>query len=142
VSDPSRDHLAAIQYLLEDSTPYPVYAGEVTAPDSELQLPYLVIWAAPASRLTVTLAGYGGEAHAKFQVTVVGRDIAETLAAADRCTAALHRKHPLIEGRNTSLISHLPGGPDIPRRDETVRINGRPVFSVPVFFSFTSTPQE
>lgn len=122
-------HAEAIAALLEP-LPYPVHMGEVTDDDA-LVLPYVVLWPPPASRQTVTLNGYGGEATTTTQVTASGRDVREVITCLDRVSAALHRQRPTIAGRRCGLITQVPGaaGPPQPERDEQVRTeSGRPIF--------------
>lgn len=129
-SDIGWAHAAAIAALLEP-LPYPVYMGEVTDADDALTYPYVVIWPPPATRQTVTLAGYGGEATTTTQITASGRNVREVITALDRVSAALHRKRPTIVGRRCGLITQVEGaaGPPQPDRDEQVRTeDGRPVF--------------
>jgi hypothetical protein len=137
-------HADAIKAMVEAATDYPIFMGEVTAPDDQLEYPYLILWPPPASRPTTTLAGYGGEATTRTQITAAGRDVREVLAALDRVGAALHRRRPTIPGRRCGLITQTPEIPDPPQpdRDETARTlpDGRPVFISFLQFSLFSAP--
>lgn len=135
-------HAQAIHGLLVGATPYPVYLGEVTTPDEEIEYPYLVAWPPPATRPTITLAGYGGEATTTTQVTASGRDVRETITAMDRASAALHRRRPVIAGRKCGLIRHLPdaAGPPQPTRDPQLYTPARPVFFTFAQFALMSSP--
>ena len=142
-------HAEAIAALLEP-LPYDIYIGEVTGSDpgsdepDELVLPYLVLWPPPATRPTITLNGYGGEASTVTQITAAGRDVREVLAALDRASARLHRRRPIIPGRRCGLISFVEGAavPPQPERDEQVRTpEGRPVFFSFLQFSLYSSPR-
>lgn len=111
--------------------PYVVYVGEVTDVDAGLAFPYLVLWPPPATRPTVTLAGYGGEATTVTQLTAAGTSPRETITALDRASARLHRVRPAIPGRRCSPITHTEGaaGPPQPRLDPQARTpDGRPIF--------------
>lgn len=127
-------HADALKVLLDGGTTYPVYVGEVTASDDELEWPYLVLWPPPANRPVSTMAGYVGDATTVIQVTAAGRTIREVLAALDRASAALHRRRPTIPGRRCELISQVPGVPPAPQPDkeEAARIND----GLPIYFSF------
>lgn len=128
-------HAEGIAALLAD-LPYQVFIGEVTGdPDeplpADVELPYLVLWPPPATRQTVTLAGYGGEATTTTQITAAGRDPREAITALDRASARLHRRRPVIPGRRCSLIRQVEGaaGSPQPERDDQARTaDGRPVF--------------
>ena len=134
-------HADAIHTILGTVTPYPVYIGEVTTPDDELEYPYLVCWPPPATRPTTTLNGYGGEATTTTQVTAAGRDVREVITALDRATAALHRKRPVIAGRRCGLLSQVPAAePPQPIRDDTVSTPERPVFYSFIQVSLFSAP--
>jgi hypothetical protein len=136
-------HADAIGGMLETVTSYPVYIGEVTADDDELEYPYLVLWPPPATRPTTTLAGYGGEATTTTQITAAGRDAREVITALDRASAALHRRRPVIAGRRCSLISQVPAvEPPQPERDPDVSTPERPVFFSFIQVSLTSSPVE
>lgn len=137
-------HADAIRALLDAATAYDSYVGEVTAADDDLTYPHYIIWPPPSSRPRTTLNGYGGEATTRTQVTAVGRDVREVLAALDRAGAALHRKRPVISGRRCGLITQTPEIPDPPQPDrtETARTlpDGRPVFVSFLQFSLFSAP--
>lgn len=128
VADPAVDHANAIHGLLDAALTYTVYLGEVTGPDGELTFPYIVAWPPPPDRPTLTLAGYGGEITTTTQVSAVGRDVTETIAAMGRASEALHRVRPTIAGRRCGLITQVPQQMPPPRPDERVRVNGRPVY--------------
>ncbi|MEU8158043.1 hypothetical protein AB0B94_30690 [Micromonospora sp. NPDC048986] len=138
-------HAEGIAALL-DPLPYPVYIGEITAEDDELEYPYVVLWPPPADRLTITMAGYGGEGTTTTQITAAGRSTREVISALDRVGAALHRRRPTIPGRVCGLITQPLGAGNIPdpQRDEQVSTPERPIFYsfVRVTFNSSAAPQE
>jgi hypothetical protein len=140
VTDPSRLLAAALADLLA-SAGYPVEVGEVTTPDDELTYPYLVLWPPPVVRGPTSLDATSDQQDVTFQVTAVGRDEDETLAAADRAADALVDQVPTIAGRTFNQIQQeplsQPPRPDPGGRDPQTR---RPVFVVPVMFSTWSVP--
>lgn len=132
-------HAQALADMLEP-LPYTVFIGEVDD-DSALEYPYLVLWPPPVARLTITLAGYGGEAITTTQITAAGRDIREVLAALDRTAGLLHRRRPHIPGRRCGLIRQQPEVPDAPQRDPQVTTTaGRPIYFGFLMFTFSSSP--
>lgn len=142
-------HAEAIQAMLEAVTPYPVYIGEVTAPDPDsgepdaLEYPYLVIWPPPGTRPVITLNGYGGEATTTTQITAAGTSVREVITALDRASAALHRRRPVIAGRRCGLISQVPADePPQPQRDPAVSTPKRPIFFSYIQVSLFSAPTE
>ncbi len=129
--------------MLETTTPYTVYIGEVDAENDEVEYPHLVCWPPPAVRPSITLAGYGGEATTTTQITAAGRDVREVITALDRASAALHRRRPVIAGRRCSLITQVPAAePPQPERDPDVSTPERPVFYSFIHVSLFSSPQE
>lgn len=139
-------HAEAIRDLL-DALPYPVHVGEVTA-DTDGQAPhtpaypYLVVWPPPATRPTVTLNGYGGEATTTTQVTAAGLTAREAITALDRASAALHRKQPTIPGRRCTPITHVAGAGDgQPEQDNQAPVGGRPVYVTFAQFTLHSSPR-
>jgi hypothetical protein len=139
VADPAVDHAAALHGMLTAAVEYTVYLGEVTDPDDALTLPYLVVWPPPPERPTLTLGGYGGEITTTTQVTAVGRDVIETIAAMGRASFALHGQRPVIPGRECGLIGQVPGQLPTPRPDERVRVDGRPVYVTFALFRLMSS---
>ncbi|HEY0697189.1 MAG TPA: hypothetical protein VGD43_05200 [Micromonospora sp.] len=128
-------HAQALADMLAD-LPYTVHVGEVT----DDTLPYIVLWPPPATRPTITLAGYGGEATTATQITAAGASVREVLAALDRVAARLHRRRPTIPGRRCGLVTQVEGAatPPQPGRDEQVSTPDRPVFSSFLQFSLFS----
>lgn len=138
--DPSRALAAAVATLLAP-TGYLVEVGEVATADADLTYPYLVVWPPPVNRSATALDAASTQQDVTFQVTAVGRDIDETLAAADRAAAALVDKVPVVAGRLFNLVQQVPLNqaplPDPTSRDPATQ---RPVFIVPVMFSTWSVP--
>lgn len=138
--DPSRALAAAVATLLAP-TGYLVEVGEVVTADADLTYPYLVVWPPPVNRSATGLDATSTQQDVTFQVTAVGRDIDETLAAADRAAAALVDRVPVVAGRLFNQVQQVPLNqaplPDPTSRDPATQ---RPVFSVPVMFSTWSVP--
>lgn len=141
-SDVGRAHANAIHAMLAGAVTYGVYLGRPNIPDTALEWPYLIVWPPPASRPTVTMAGYGGEATTTTQVTAAGRNVDETITAIDRASAALHRQRPTIVGRRCGLISQLPDvpGPPSPDRDDQTGTPDYNVYTTFAQFSLYSAP--
>lgn len=140
--DPSRAHAAAIHDLATAGVPadWQTHLGEVTVPDADLTYPHLIVWPPPATRPVTTLAGYAGEITTTTQVTAVGRTHDEVLAALDRVGQALHRRRPVIDGRECGLITHVASGA-VPQRSESLRTpEGRPTWYSFALFSLFSSP--
>jgi hypothetical protein len=139
--DPSRAIAEAVKTLLTATTGYTVGLGEVPTPDGQLTYPYLVVWPPPVTRSTNALDSISTQHDMTWQVTAVGRDETETLAAADRATAALVDQVLIIAGRTFNQVEQVPTNqaplPDPTSRDPATQ---RPVFSVPVMFSTWSVP--
>lgn len=138
--DPSRALAEAVETLLTP-TGYPVYLGEVTAADADLEFPYLVVWMPPVARSATGLDAVSTQHDVTFQVSVAGRDEDETLAAADRAAAALVDQIPTVAGRLFNQIEQLlinqPPRPDPGGRAPATQ---RPVFMVPLMFATWSVP--
>lgn len=148
-TDVSRQHADAIADLanaalapIQVAGRYRVYVGEVTTAETEMVYPYVVVWPAPAMRPTNTSNGYDGAATTTTQITAAGNSVDEVLAALDRVAAGLHRRRPLIPGRQCSPLTQVPGSqPPQPERDDQVTTpTGRPVFFSFALFSLYSTP--
>lgn len=139
MADPAVDHATTLHGMLEAAVDYTVYLGEVTTPDDQLTLPYLVVWPPPPERPNLSLAGYGEEITTTTQVTAVGRDAIETIAAMGRASAALHGVRPVVAGRECGLIGQVPGQLPPPRPDERVRVDGRPVYITFALFRLMSS---
>lgn len=136
-------HAQGLAALLEP-LPCEVYIGEVTDADEDLTFPYLVLWPPPASRPTITLAGYGGEATTVTQLTAAGTSPRETITALDRAAARLHRQRPTIPGRRCSLITYTEGAatPPQPQPDPQARTpDGKPIYVTFAQFTLHSSPR-
>lgn len=134
-------HAQGLADLLEP-LPYQLYIGEVTDTDDALKYPHLILWPPPASRPTITLNGYAGEATTTTQITAVGRDPREAITALDRASDLLHRRRPTIPGRRCSVITYVEGaaGPPQPQRDEQARTpDGRPPYFTHAQFTLHSS---
>lgn len=139
--DLAHPHTEAVAALL-GATNYPTYVAEVTGDDATRVYPYLVLWPFPGSVAWADLGCTPTEYLFRFQVTAVGRDRRETLAALDRARAELVAVSPTITGRNCGLISqddgeNLPVSTDPAVRDPAT---GRPVFFTVARFGLPTWP--
>lgn len=139
--DPSRAHAHAIKGLIEDTAPNAkVYLGKVTDSDSALTYPYLIVWPPPGYRDLTALAGAGHTLTTVVQVTAVGRDVDEVLAALDRVTDTLVGVTPAIVGRRCTRVSDESPGQPPEKSDITRTPDGQPVYRGYGLYRLMSTP--
>lgn len=140
--DPSRAHALAIADLTDAAVEYKMYRdGKVTDPDSALTYPYLIQWPGRGPRTLDRLAGAGHSMTTTTQITAVGRDIDEVLAALDRVSAALTGVTPHITGRNCSRIADISPPDQVPEKsDVTQTPEGQPVYRAFGLYRLMSTP--
>jgi hypothetical protein len=143
VSDPSRHHVdalaAMIAPLADPPTNYQIYDGKVTRDDGALEDPYLVIWAAPGSRTQINLPGNQSDLTTVTQITAVGRDRTEVLAALDRVAELLQGRRPTIAGRLPGLFRQVSENPYV-RPTDTVRgPDGQACYQGVIQFQLNST---
>jgi hypothetical protein len=108
---------------------------------TDLEYPYVVLHPEPGLLDLTNLAA--GIDHYTWagQVTAVGRDHRETVAATDRARAALVGRRPTVPGRECNLIRQEPGAAPVTRDpDATDPGTGRPVFFTAVRYSLHTTP--
>lgn len=137
--DPSRAHALAIKALIDAAVEYTGYLGKVTDADADLTYPYWILWPPPASRALDRLAGNGHTLTTVTQVTVVGRDVDEVLAALDRIAAAVVGVQPVIAGRNCGRIEDLSPGQPPQESDVTRTPDGQPVYRAIGLYQLMST---
>lgn len=147
ISDPSRAHAHALYDLLTAAlsgppTGYQLYFGGVTATDADLTFPYLIVWPPPGARTQINLAGTMSALVTTIQVTAVGRDVDEVLAALDRAATALQGVRPALPGRRCGQIHQPPDyiPPPVTQSDTTRTSDGRPVYRGVAQYRLTSTP--
>jgi hypothetical protein len=138
--DVSWAHAEAIQGLL-DALPYTVYLGEVTDSDDDITYPYLVVWPPPATSGRENLTGNLLRATTRTQISVIGQDVHETLAALDRAGQLLNSKRPVVAGRVcTQLELTATSGPPEPNSTVRTTPGGKPTHRAFAIYSLTSLP--
>lgn len=124
MSDPSRQHIAALVAMLTPltgaPTNYQMYVGKVTRPDGALTNPYFVLWPGIGRRDQVNLPGTLSDLTTTTQITAVGRDVDDVLALLDRAAELLQGKRPVIAGRLPGMFRQVSDNPYI-RPTENVR---------------------
>lgn len=137
--DPSRAHAHTIHDLIGAAVEYVGYFGKVTDADSDLTYPYWITWPPAGIRTLDRLAGTGHQFTTVTQVTVVGRDVDEVLAALDRIGAALVGVTPQIAGRSCGRIGDLSPG-QVPEKSDVTRTpEGQPVYRAIGLYQLMST---
>lgn len=140
MTDPSRAHALAIEALIDVAVEYTLYRGKVTDPDSGLTYPYLISWPGRAPRTLDRLAGTGHSLTSTTQITAVGRDVDEVLAALDRVSAAVTGVTPQIPGRNCGRISDISPPDQVPEKSDVSQTpEGAPVYRAFGLFQLMST---
>lgn len=138
--DPSRAHAKAIDDLIDAAVEYKLYRGKVTDDDADLTYPYLISWPAPGNRTLDRLAGTGHRFTTTQQITAVGRDVGEVIAALDRVAAAVVGVAPQIAGRRCGRIVDVSPG-QVPEKSDVTRTpEGQPVYRSFGLFQLMSTP--
>jgi hypothetical protein len=134
-------HTDAIEGLLTVAG-HPLYVAEVTDDDATRVYPYLVLHPTPGTADFDDLAWSSANFAWSFQVTAVGRDRHETLAALNLAQALLVGVRPVVSGRSCGLISQPPGAQSVVRPDPTTRdpATMRPVFYAVAQFELTTYP--
>lgn len=141
MTDPSRAHSLAVEALIDAAVGYTLYRGKVTDPDSALTYPYLISWPGRAPRTLDRLAGTGHTVTSTHQITAVGRDVGEVLAALDRVSAAVTGVIPQIAGRSCSRIQDVSPPDQVPEESDVTRtLDGQPVYRSFALFQLMSTP--
>lgn len=142
MSDPSRSHATVIHALLNAVGDYTVYLGGVTDTDADLTYPYLVVWPPPGARTRTDLAGSSSDLTTVTQITAVGRDAVEVLAALDRVAVALQGVRPTLDGRAAGQIHQAEDftPPPVVQSDASRTADGRPVFRGVAMYRLHSTP--
>ncbi len=120
---------------------YDVFLVEVTKADADLTYPYVCVYPDPGVAALNSLAAATSDLTIGWQVTAVGRDPTETLAALDRTRMASHGVRPFVGGRTCSLVTQEAGVQPV-RRDPVAHdpATARPVFYAVARFGFRSTP--
>lgn len=137
--DPSRAHYTALCDLIDAALDYAHYRGKVTDPDDALTYPYLVSWPPPAQRTLTALAGKSSNLMTSIQVTAVGRDVDEVVAALDRVAAAVVGAQPVISGRSCGRIEDESPGQPPEQSDVTRTPDGQPVYRGYGIYKLSST---
>jgi hypothetical protein len=138
--DVSWTHAEAIHSML-DPLPYTVYLGEVTDSDDTLTYPYLVVWPPPTTSGRENLTGTLRRATTRTQISAVGQDVHEALAALDRAGQLLDGKRPVIAGRScTQLELAAASGPPEPNPSVRTTPGGKATHRAFAIYSLTSLP--
>lgn len=141
----ARPHVAAVQALLVAGIAglgldYQVYVSEVP-PVTELAWPYLVLHPDPGVRSSTRLTADSDRYDSTIQVTCVGRDTTEALAAADTVCELLIDQRPVVAGRTCWRITQIPGTPPILVDRTTLDpATSRATFFVPIQLAVASIP--
>lgn len=146
----ARPHAVAVTVMLADGFDalglradgaYRVYESRV-AGDVALICPYFVLHPGAGYRTSERITGRSDRFDQDVQVTVVGRNQTEVLAAADAACEVLLDRRPAVAGRATWRIRQIPGTPPVPVVDRTVLdpATGEPVLYLPLLFGVASTP--
>jgi hypothetical protein len=144
-TDTSRAHTRAIYDLLKPLTDLPTryqrFFAKVDVPDSELKYPHLIVWATPGVSTMLNFTGNLSSRATVTQITAVGRDEDEVLAALDRADNLLQGVRPNIPGRLPGLIDNIPAGQAI-TPNETLRTSpdGAPTYRGIALYALQSTP--
>jgi hypothetical protein len=144
-TDTSRAHTRAIYDLLgpltELPTEYQRFFAKVNVPDSKLKYPHLIVWATPGVSTMLNFTGTLSARYTVTQITAVGRDEDEVLAALDRADGLLQGVRPNIPGRFPGLIGNIPSGQAI-TPNETLRTypDGAPTYRGIALYELQSTP--
>lgn len=143
MSDPSRQHHAAIIALLDPltgpPTNYQLFLGKVTVVDSKLTYPYLCVWRAPGQREIQTLAGTLSDLTTITQINAVAEDEEAVLMALDRVAELLHGKRPSIAGRLPGLIRQVIPDPIVMPNSTINTPAGQPTYEGVLQFQLNST---
>lgn len=145
MTDTSRSHARAIfnrlQPLTELPTRYQVFFAKVDLPDSELKYPHLIVWATPGTSEMINFTGNLSSRATVTQITAVGRDEDEVLAALDRADDLLQGVRPAITGRLPGLITNIPSEQAI-TDNQTLRTfpDGAPTYRGIALYALQSTP--
>jgi hypothetical protein len=142
ITDPSRAHAAATVALIEAGVPagYRVYLGGVADDEADITYPYLVVWPPPASRTPVNLTKSVSVLTTVLQVTAVGHDRDEVLAALDRVADALQGRRPVMDGRKAGLFEQVGDTSPVTEDNKIRSPQGTPVVSGAVLFAVQSVP--
>lgn len=132
--------LAAELKRMLEATGYPVELGAPKTPDSQVTYPHLVLWLPPLRHAGPDLEPASTALSAVIQVTAVGRDQDEVLAACDRAAAQLAHRRPVVDQLDCAPLDPVPL--DMPvAEDPKVRTrDGRPIYFAPTQYRVYATP--
>ncbi|WP_431935796.1 hypothetical protein [Micromonospora sp. RP3T] len=141
--EPSRLHADALLALAE--TGLAALGSALTcyldAVPDDPAWPYVVFWSTPATpaAAAVRLRGWAQEVETVTQATVAGLSVLDVLGAADRLALAVHRRRPVIVGRQCGDVE-VELATARPVLDPNPTPEGRPVWTAVLFFRFMSNP--
>lgn len=137
-AEPGVDHAEALKAVL-DQLGHTVYLGPDDIPDDP-EIPYFVVWPAPARRTDWRVRGVSRHASTRLQVTCVASKSTDAVGMADRVVGIANGTRPVIPGRRCGDFESDPDFPSVPRKDPEARTaDGRPLWLAFVFFELHST---
>lgn len=142
-TDVSRAHGRAIYDLLAPLSGAPCnyqrYFAKVDVGDDALRYPYLIVWAQPGTRGQINMAGNVYDLTTVTQITAVGQDDDEVLAALDQAGALLQGIRPAIDGRLPGQIRQIPTSQPVRETDQARTPAGQPYYMAIALYSLNST---
>lgn len=101
-----KEHYDAVRALLPpDSDTFHVYLGKV---DATPVYPYVVLWGAPGTMDSETLADIPTDFSARIKATSAGTSFGSVAITMDRVRTALNRARPIVTGRKVEKLILAP----------------------------------
>jgi hypothetical protein len=146
----ARPHVAAVKSMLEDGatalgiTASGAYTAYLTRVDGDVApiYPYWVLHPDPGIRSAERITAAPDRLDQTLQITSVGRDYDEVMAAVETALELLLNRRPAVPGRSTWRLRQLSGTPERPLVDRTALdpATSRPLLYLPVLLGVASTP--